>query len=776
MPPSIDVILVDPDPGEAGSRLESADGRLSVATAGDAETARSRLAAESVDCLVSAHRLPETTGVAFLETVESRWPAVPTVLFVERGSEAIASDAVSAGITEYVSRERVDRVYATLADRILACVDGADHRGDSRLDRYRVLVDAMSDAACLYDADGRLALVNENLADIYGTRPAEIEGRESRLLERIRAESTGDPFGELVDGERSQLCGQVELTVGDDSSVLEYRLSRVTADGEFDGVVCVTRDVTARAERERELERYETFVEESTDAITLVDDDGRIVFQNGAVEPVLGYESSEIVGESVFEFVHPDDRTLVEHGLSRLADEDDLETGRIEYRVQRADGSYCWVESTGNDHRDTTLEGYVITSRDITERRRREAALSELHAATRSFMDAQDTDAVAEQAVETARSVLDLSINGLWLYDEGADALVPEALTDRGEELLGEPPTYDSGESLSWEAFQSGEAAVYDDLDSVSGLANPDTDIRSEIVLPIGEYGVMNVGSTERQAFDSIDVSLARILADTTRAALARADRERDLRRQRRELRRQNARLDEFASVISHDLRNPLTTAMGRLELLATDASLPASAEQHLSMAESALERMDRLIERTLTLARNGQTVGEVEPVDLERVARECWATVDAAEATLRVDDPPTVEAGPERLQHLFENLFRNAVEHGSTSPDSQARQDAVEHGSASPDSDESADGGPSVTVTVGGTDEGFYVADDGPGIPPEEREDVFDTGYTTENGGTGLGLAIVSQIVAAHGWEITVSDSDSGGARFEITGVDTVA
>jgi signal transduction histidine kinase len=114
-------------------------------------------------------------------------------------------------------------------------------------------------------------------------------------------------------------------------------------------------------------------------------------------------------------------------------------------------------------------------------------------------------------------------------------------------------------------------------------------------------------------------------------------------------------------------------------------------------------------------------------------------------------------------------------VEHGSTSPDSQARRDAVEHGSTGPDSDESTDCGPSVTVTVGGTDEGFYVADDGPGIPPEEREDVFDTGYTTENGGTGLGLAIVSQIVAAHGWEITITDSDSGGARFEITGVDTI-
>lgn len=116
--------------------------------------------------------------------------------------------------------------------------------------------------------------------------------------------------------------------------------------------------------------------------------------------------------------------------------------------------------------------------------------------------------------------------------------------------------------------------------------------------------------------------------------------------------------------------------------------------------------------------------------------------------------------------------------------------EDAVEHGSTSSrpedgndvDRDSSQQNGnavelttPDVTVSVGELPGGFYVADDGPGIPPAERERVFDTGYSTTDDGTGFGLSIVQRAVDAHGWEITVTEGTDGGARFEITGVDIV-
>lgn len=206
----------------------------------------------------------------------------------------------------------------------------------------------------------------------------------------------------------------------------------------------------------------------------------------------------------------------------------------------------------------------------------------------------------------------------------------------------------------------------------------------------------------------------------------------------RRELERQNQRLESFASIVSHDLRNPLTVAAGRVDLARSTGE-----RSHLDAVEDAHDRMLALIEDLLSLARAGATIGDREAVDLAAIAREAWSTVDTPAATLAigegVDDP--VAADPDRVRQLFENLFRNAVEHG----------------------------GPDVTVTVGPLADkaGFYVADDGPGIDPAVREDLFDHGVTSNSAGTGIGLAIVSELVEAHGWSITTADAE--GARFEI-------
>jgi len=213
------------------------------------------------------------------------------------------------------------------------------------------------------------------------------------------------------------------------------------------------------------------------------------------------------------------------------------------------------------------------------------------------------------------------------------------------------------------------------------------------------------------------------------------------LRRANAELQAQHDRMEQVAGVVSHDLRNPLTVAQGRLELLRDDHE-----SEHVESIDRSLDRMDELIEGVLGLVREGITPAEMEAVDLGTLAEQCWETVETADATLSVERTREIRADPDRLRHLLENLVRNAVEHG----------------------------GEGVTVTVGDLEDGveFYVADDGPGIPPEEREQVFESGYTTADGGTGLGLAIVREIAETHGWEVRVTESDAGGARFEFAGV----
>ncbi|ELZ75670.1 GAF domain-containing sensor histidine kinase [Haloferax volcanii] len=217
-----------------------------------------------------------------------------------------------------------------------------------------------------------------------------------------------------------------------------------------------------------------------------------------------------------------------------------------------------------------------------------------------------------------------------------------------------------------------------------------------------------------------------------------------------REMEAQNRRLDEFTSVVSHDLRNPLSVATGHLDLAREEID-----NDHLAAVARAHDRMTALTEELLVLARQGTDAFATTPVSLAETAERCWDHVETGDAALVVASDRTVVADAGRLHQLFENLMRNAVEHGS------------------PDESGSADGGQDrVTVTVGALDDGFYVEDDGAGIPPELRSRIFDTGFSTGTAGIGFGLTIVSNVVDAHGWTVSVGESAAGGARFEFTGV----
>jgi PAS domain S-box-containing protein len=240
------------------------------------------------------------------------------------------------------------------------------------------------------------------------------------------------------------------------------------------------------------------------------------------------------------------------------------------------------------------------------------------------------------------------------------------------------------------------------------------------------------------------------------------------LEAQTRKLKRQNENLEGFATIVSHDLRNPLTVATGHVEY-----AYETGETDRLKAAMRAHERIESIISDVLQLARQGRTVDETEPVSIAETAKAAWESVETDGATLQLSLPEgaTVEADASRLQQVFENLFQNSIEHATVGRASEQTRSTAADGGPGDDPDAQSDGRSSqVTVCLGTTDGGFFVEDDGPGIPEEERESVFVEGYTTDKAGTGLGLAIVSMIVDAHGWDIVLTASDSGGARFEIT------
>jgi len=213
-------------------------------------------------------------------------------------------------------------------------------------------------------------------------------------------------------------------------------------------------------------------------------------------------------------------------------------------------------------------------------------------------------------------------------------------------------------------------------------------------------------------------------------------------RRQTTELRDANERLEQFAHTLRHELRNPLTILNGYL-----DVAREGGDEEALERCQTAVNRMERLLEDTLAVLKGRDADLSREPVELPVACRSCWDLVSETEAQIEIATTQEISVDRDRLTQLLENLFRNAVEHG----------------------------GADVTVTVGELDDGFYVEDDGPGIPEEERDTVFEEGYSTTGTGSGLGLAVVERVAEAHDWEARVTDGAAGGARFEFTGIESL-
>ena len=392
--------------------------------------------------------------------------------------------------------------------------------------------------------------------------------------------------------------------------------------------------------------------------------------------------------------------------------------------------------------------GLSVYLRDITERRELEREQREsLRAIQRLYAVSSDHDRTFEEKVEAILTLgceyLDVP-NGFVTRIEDGVQHVEASHADHPLLQPGETCPLDEAyckrtierDRLLTVVNASEEGWAGDPAHETFGL---ETYIGGKVEVDGEQYGTLCFAATAPRAepFTDTQRTFVELL---TRWVSYELERQRAAER----LERERDRLEEFASVVSHDLRNPLTTARGRLDLLADE-----SDSEHVEPIRRSLSRMETLIEDLLTLAREGNDIDDPGPVDLAALATKAWETTDKRGGTLRVAaDELRVAADEDRLRQLLENLFRNAVDHG----------------------------GVDVTITVGALDggDGFYVADDGEGIPEAEREKVFETGFTTTGDGTGFGLNIVAEIAEAHGWAVEAVESETGGARFEFTGVES--
>ncbi|WP_142858923.1 PAS domain S-box protein [Salinigranum halophilum] len=713
---TIHVLHVDDEPdftAMAAAFLEREDDRFEVETAPSAREGLARLAAGHVDCVVSDYDMAGQNGIEFLEAVREAHPELPFVLFTGKGSEEVASEAISAGVTDYLQKETGTSQYTLLANRIVNAVE--QHRGRVALadseKRLSLFIEQSPLGVLEYNEDFEIVRLNGAGEEILGYAEEELVGETWEALvtdaSYENVDAVTDALSEATGGFHS-----VDENVRKDGThiVCEWHNRVVTdEDGSVVAVFSQFQDVTERTERERELEatrrRLEAILENTTTPMFMKDDEGRYVFVNQSHRELFDVDDEEIIGRTDYDLLPEemaDEVTANDHAV--FARNEPIET---EERVS-VDGEPRTFLSTKVPIYDTgersdpdepvAVFGVAV---DITERTERERELKRYESLVNTMQEAAciyDADGRFEVVNEylaafygTTREELVGQQSGLvpHVRAEGDGDRYQELLNGEREAVCGELEVELRGHGPETLEYRLTPLRIDGDVEGVIGVAHEITSFR------------------ERE----------------------------------RELERQNQRLDSFASVVSHDLRNPLSVADGRLEL-----AMEACTSEHLPPAARAIRRSQTLVEDLLTLAREGERVQDTTtPVDVATLAAECWDPAVASDAALVVETERTVRADRGRLQQLLENLLTNAVDHGGT------------------------------TVTVGDYPGGFYVADDGPGIPRDERERVFEAGYSTDPEGTGFGLAIVREIAEAHGWTVRATDGDRGGARFEVTGVDDV-
>ncbi|WP_415381561.1 GAF domain-containing protein [Halosimplex sp. TS25] len=687
--------------------------------------------------------------------------------FADTDTEAVLG--ISVDVTERQEREReLERTNALLS----------------------TLFDTLPVGVLAEDGSRNVLTANAQLFDLFdlSETPADVVGSDSERLAETIGESFADPegfvdrVGELV-ANRERVRDE-PLSLRDGRTVSRSYRPIELADG--DGHLWVYRDVTAQKTRERKLNRLQErtralmhtrtktetarvatdaadeVIDARLSSVHLVDDDGdhltpvavvdsvRDVFDEIPTYPRDAPEGTRAaLVWDVFESGEPlriDDvpghDSLTEDTPARSVILYPMDDHGVFIVSSDEPGAITETDETLVEILSTTLTTALDRVEQAGRRREREQRLERLQDVTLDLMQTEGRQSIADLVVEEAEDILGFPLVMVRTYDADEGGLVPVASSDLVDEVFDGRPTFTSeGESFNWEAFETGESRAFDDISKHEEAVDADTPLQSLLIFPMGEFGTLSAGSTEPATFDETDVFLGRILATAANAAFERADHEAELRHQRDELERKNERLEEFTSVVSHDLRNPLTVLNGALEM-AEDTG----EREHFERCRRSVRRMEDLIEDLLTLSRQGETIAEPEPVDLGRIATESWANVESGDGELAIETDGAIVADGDRFPQLLENLFRNALEHG----------------------------GDDVRITVGDLDDGFYVADDGPGISGDVRDRVFESGFSTSPENTGFGLAIVERIVEAHGWDVAVTESESGGARFEITGVES--
>ncbi len=511
---------------------------VTVTTETDPQTALLELEETAVDCLVSRVELGETNGLELLKTVRSRAPDLPFILFTDAGSEAIASQAVSAGVTDYV-RKDTEGALQSLVTRIQSAAGGhgAGHTGSHQAQFGRFL-DAFPDVVFVIDETGRyLDVVSSGDGALLYDDPEELLGQ--RFGDVLPAE-TADRFStvveEVVDAdERRRIEYPLEVQSGRrwfESQVLPRRTAAGT-----DTVFWIARDITERKRRKRE---YEQIFDSVRDAIAVFDPEaGRITEVNRAYRELFGYDLATIQRLGIGGLSASEEGYTGERGWALI--EETAETGEpttVEWLAATSEDERRWLEATLTPAVISGEQRVLSIQRDITERKRRQRAVEALQAATERLEAATTPEEVVTIAVEAVSDVLDFTDAVCWLHDETSASLTPAAATDGVADVQSIPEL--SADSHEYGVFLDDTVTDY-----TAGEYASNGPFEDGVLLPLGEHGLVAAAAPTESPTDTVALDISKALVDHVTTALDRVERAQAVRESERRFRLIAERIDE---------------------------------------------------------------------------------------------------------------------------------------------------------------------------------------------------------------------------------------
>ncbi|WP_169315630.1 PAS domain S-box protein [Halogranum rubrum] len=763
-----EILYVDPDE-EAGRLVTDAFEDVAVTVVSTGTEALSVLDEQSIDCLISEYRLPDGDGLHLLEALRIRDNDVPFILYTNAGSETLASRAITAGVSEYIQKADMDGI-SELIDSIEALLwEQSRREQSSKLGEMQTLVEFIDDYAIfLLEDDGRIASWDSGAENIMGYTRDEVVGEHlsilfprdmleqgvpSDLLTKACVDGHATTKGWCVRKNGSRFWAEVILIPHYDQSVDSRRFSMFTRD--------LTEQQRWEERLRQEHELTTRILSTAPVAIAIHDADGTRRRMNARARDILqitpSYDDQSVEDQNEVHYYTLDGTPLNDrdHPTQQV-----LASGEPlfdhEVIIERSDDSRVHVSINSVPLFDANgdIEQVITTGQDITELKNRERRLYETQQELEQTVDTLRQTNHKLQITETRFEALTKNSSFAVISIDGSNTI--QYANETIEEIFGYDPETLVGSSIT--RLMPDELAPKHKTGLKRYLETGNRHLDWEWVELPGQHKAgheIQLGLS----FGDISVDGDHLFTGIIRDITEQRDRKQELERRRKELselidelERSNAELEQFAYVVSHDLKEPLRMVTSYLQLLEHRYAnvFDEDAEEFIGYAIDGADRMRQMIDDLLTYSRVGRDNTAYKPVDCEQVVKDVLSSLpDMDTATITIEDLPTVGGNRSQLVKLFQNLISNAIKHSDTS---------------------------SASIHISATHQPdnwwcIAVTDDGHGIPPDSHDDIFNL-FTSlgDSDGSGIGLSICRKVVEQHGGQIWVDSELGKGTTFFFT------